>query len=491
MLMVLSLAGASVLMNVSTRYNYTQKAIGWDEALSAAEAGADYALANCRRTLSTSPTSPWTGWQKYSGAYNWTPVGSAAEGNAQLAAGNTLIYNLPSTAHLFSSGEGSTEFWYHVEVDAPSSLVVNGNQWYRIRSTGYAALPGLARAGNDNPSGARTHNDMLRKMDLRSDHFIMRYGDYAHPVGSAVAVYPQATRRIEVIVRPTTAFSLAAFVAETSGPAPNLTLIDSFNSQDTVNYPNGTYTSTPRNTATGVGAKGNVYINAPISSLGTTVYGNVSTNYGTVSRSSNIMGEVDDQDTRNVPTVQTPSWAASVVSSPSNVLVAGPPSSPVYRSWSSMNNLTVTLPPGYTSGVANVYVSGNVTGGITVASGVTLKVWFAGNLSMESRNIANQNNNASFLQLYGITPPAGQSQSVTLSDDIISELLAGGPGQRYFALECPGHDVTITANPDLCGSIIARSITSTGSANLHYDEALANVGTVVDFKRASWVEDER
>ena len=491
MLMVISLAGASVLMSVSTRYNYTQKAIGWDEALSAAEAGADYALANCRRMLSTSASTPWTGWQKYSGAYHWTPVSSPAEGNAQLAAGNTLIYNLPSDAHLFSSGEGSTEFWYHVEVDAPASLVVNGNQWYRIRSTGYAALPGLARAGNDTSVGAKTHNDLLRKMDLRNDHFILRYGDYAHPPGSVVSVVPQATRRIEVIARPTTVFSLAAFVAQTSGPAPNLNLIDSFNSQDTVNYPNGVYTSAPRNASTGVGSKGSVYVNSPIAALSTTVYGNVSTNYGTLSQSSNIAGEVDNQDTRTVPTVQTPSWAASVVSAPSTTLVAGPPSSPAYRSWSSMNNLTVTLPPGYTSGVANVYVSGNVTGGITVASGVTLKVWFAGNLSMESRNIANQNNNAAFLQLYGITPPAGQTQSVTLSDDIASELLVGPPGQRYFALDCPGHDVTISANPDLCGSIVARSITNTGSANLHYDEALANVGTVVDFKRASWVEDER
>ena len=33
MLMVLSMIGSAVLMTVSTRYNYTQKAIGWDEAL--------------------------------------------------------------------------------------------------------------------------------------------------------------------------------------------------------------------------------------------------------------------------------------------------------------------------------------------------------------------------------------------------------------------------------------------------------------------------
>src|ERR1700683_1756721 len=100
MLMVLSLVGATGLMTVSTRYNYTQKAIGWDEALAAAEAGADYGMVNCRRTLPTSETSPWIGWEKYAGAYTWTPVLSSADAAAQLALGQTLIYNLPAASYL-------------------------------------------------------------------------------------------------------------------------------------------------------------------------------------------------------------------------------------------------------------------------------------------------------------------------------------------------------------------------------------------------------
>jgi len=485
MLMVLSLVGATVLMTVSTRYNYTQKAIGWDEALAAAEAGADYGMVNCRRTLPTSTTSPWIGWQKYTGAYTWTTVSSSADATAQLAAGQTLIYNLPAGSHLLSTGEGATEFWYHVEVDAPSSLLVNGNQWYRIRSTGYAALPGMARAGNDNPSGSRTHNDILRKMDLRVDHFIMRYGDYAHGIGAAVPVSPQATRRVEVIAKPTTPFSLAAFTASPTNSSLNLALIDSFDSRDSVNYPGGVYNNTARNPATGVGSKGSIYINAPISSLSTSVYGDVFTNYGTLARTSNITGEVEDQETMNVPTVSAPSWAASVVSSPMTTLAAGPPSSPVYQSWSSIDNLSVTLPSGYSTGIAYIYVSGDVTGGITIAPGVTLNIWFEGNLSMKSRKIVNGNNNAANLQLYGITPPAGQTRTVDLSAGSIS------PGTLYFVLDCPGYDVTIASNPNICGAIIANSITATGTANLHYDEALSAVGSPVDFVRAMWVEDPR
>jgi hypothetical protein len=485
MLMVLSLVGATVLMTVSTRYNYTQKAIGWDEALAAAEAGADYGMVNCRRTLPTSTTSPWTGWEKYAGAYRWTPVLSSADAAAQLAAGQTLIYNLPAASYLTSAGEGSTVFWYHVEVDAPTSLVVNGNQWYRIRSTGYAALPGLARAGNDNPSGARTHNDILRKLDLRFDHFIMRYGDYAHAVGSVVPVSPQATRRVEVIAKPTTPFSLAAFLASPTGSPLSLALIDSFDSRDTVNYPNGLYNSAARNPSTGVGSKGSIYVNAPISALSAEIYGDVSTNYGTLARTSNITGAIENQETLAIPTVSAPSWAASVVSPPVTTLVAGPPSSPVYQSWSSIDSLSVTLPPGYSTGIANIYVSGNVTGGITVAPGVTLKVWFGGNFSMKSSKIVNGSNNAADLQFYGITPLAGLTRTVDLTAGSTS------PGTLYFALDCPGYEVSVAGNPNLCGSIIAKTISTTGSPNLHYDEALSTVGEPVDFERAMWVEDPR
>jgi hypothetical protein len=146
----------------------------------------------------------------------------------------------------------------------------------------------------------------------------------------------------------------------------------------------------------------------------------------------------------------------------------------------------VALPQVNTTGVANIYVSGDVTGGITIAQGVTLKIWFTGNFSMKSSNIVNPNNNAAFLQLFGITPPAGQTEKVTLSDDG-----SGNPIQCYFLLDSPGHDFTVSSNPDLFGAIVANSITASGVANLHYDEALANVGDLVDFKRAMWVEDER
>src|SRR5881227_1327175 len=123
MLAILSVVGANVLVAVSSRYNYTQKAVGWTEALTAAESGVDYGFANCRWSLAS--PSAWSGWKKYSSSTsNWVTVTDFNDANNELASGNKIIYDLPSGSHLLSTGEGTTDLWYHVEVDSPASFVI-------------------------------------------------------------------------------------------------------------------------------------------------------------------------------------------------------------------------------------------------------------------------------------------------------------------------------------------------------------------------------
>ena len=482
LLAVLSFVGATVLQTVSHRYDYSQKAVGWSEALNAAEAGVDYGFANC--TWNLAGQTPWTGWKKFSaGTSSWVAVTDVNDANTEIAAGRRIIYDLPAGSHLVSTGEGTTDLWYHVEVDSPASYLISGNRWYRIRATGYAGLAGMARANNDSPDGARTHNDMLRKFDLKTDHFIKRYGDYANAAGTSVAVTPQATRRIEIIARPQTAFSRAIVATAPTGNPVGVPLVDSFDSTDTAHYPGGLYSSAPRNAALGIGTNATVYVNAPISSFNANLYGSLETNGGSVAKGNNITGGVTNNVTLTIPPVLAPSWKVTASGAAPATLTAGTLAAPSHGSYSAANNITVVLPAGQTKGEAQVYVTGNVTGGITVASGVTLKLWFEGNFSMKARDIDNLNNNAANLQLYGIDPPAGQSRSFDIG--------SGNPGYVYFVLDAPGYDFSVNGNPDFVGAFIVKTLSGNGNTTWHYDEALGSAGLVTSYDRASWVEDPR
>jgi hypothetical protein len=386
-------------------------------------------------------------------------------------------------SHLLGVGEGTTDLWYHVEIDSPASYLISGNRWYRLRATGYAGLPGMARSNNDSPDGATSHNDMLRKLDLKVDHFIARYGDYAHAAGTKVAVTPQATRRVEVTVRPVTPFSRAIVASAPTGSPVVVPVVDSYNSADPVNYPNGLYSSAPRNASTGVGTNATVYVNAPISTFGAELYGSLETHGGSVTNGSNISGTVNNNVTLSIPPVTAPTWATTATGPAPATITAGTNLSPIYASYTSASQISVVLPAGQTTGVANLYVTGDVTGGITVAAGVTLRIWFEGNFSMKSRDIQNLNNNAAYLQLYGVDPPAGQTRTFDLN--------SGTPQFSYFTLDAPGYDFVNNGNPDVVGAFVVKTLGGNGNTSWHYDEALATAGLVTDYKIATWVEDPR
>ena len=494
-LAVLSVVGATVLLSVSSRYGYTEQAVGWQGALGFAEAGADFGLANCRWTANGNST-PWAGWKKYVSAnQTWVPVTDAADANTELTAGRRIIYDLPSGSHLTGTGQGATDGWYHVEVDAPASLVIAGNPWYRIRATGYTGLPGPARANNDSPDGTKAQGE-LRKVDLRVDHFIARYGDFAHAAPTAVSVAPQATRRIEVIVQPKGPFQ-AAMILQSK---PNSPTVDSYSSLDLVHYPGGLWNSTARNVATGVGTNGNIYINSPVanSDLSAMIYGNVATNGGTVTANPKISGTVNNSTVTTILPVTTPSWAVAASGVAPTTLTPAV-NSTTYGTYSSIpSGLTVSLPNGSPAGSTasvNIYLTGDIGSGnfngsgngtganITVGVGVTLKIWFAGKAGVKPPN--NLNQRPQNLQFYGVNPVAGSSIFWIDGNNYSG-------GASYFIVDAPGHDMINNANPDLCGSWIAKSILDNGpAAGWHFDEVLKNSGIPTDYKRASWVEDER
>src|SRR3954462_1243315 len=72
-ILVISLIGANVLQNCTTRFNVSSSQVrSWKESLFAAEAGGDIAYAEVRKTV-LDPTHAFTGWTN-AGTVHTSPV---------------------------------------------------------------------------------------------------------------------------------------------------------------------------------------------------------------------------------------------------------------------------------------------------------------------------------------------------------------------------------------------------------------------------------
>lgn len=468
MVMIAALASvaATTLLSMSARYNSTAHAVAWRQAMDAAESTAQVALTNLRRSVRSSGPAAFATNQGWSGP--------DANGTYTL-----LNYALQSAGH------GANRSWGSATIEAPVALRdARGTQWYRIRATGYTALPGQRHAGNDSAPGATTSGrNALRKLDYRYDHFASAFGEYGVTAGTRPVGSPQATRRLELIVQPH-GFWTAGVIANQTYDFP---LVDSFDSTDPAkSNADGTYNASKRQ------SNGDVVINSTSPPTGQ-IYGNASINADGISTGwgangsktgiNNVTGEVSNNVYIPTPPVTTPAWSATATNlgaAPSTIVASGANS---YFKASSLQGTTITLPAGQTSATVHVYVSGDITQSLTIAKGVTAKLYFAGNFNMKARDMTNLNNRAVNLQFYGIDPPAGQTRTVVFG--------SGNPGFRYAAWYAPGHDFTTNGNPDFVGSFVCKSFTANGNCSLHYDESLAGFGSVAGFVPVSWVEDNR
>ncbi|PYL04052.1 MAG: hypothetical protein DME32_02730, partial [Verrucomicrobia bacterium] len=163
-ILIISIIGANVLMNCTTRYNVTAKQVSaWRDALASSEAGADIAFAETRKTFANPATQfTGTGWS--------SPDTSVGPWTYTMPTPIGVTGNLSATA----------------TVD--NFTTVDGYRCYRIRSVGTARVFGLRRTGMDDAaarvgasfgtSGARGAGDSLvRKIDFNVDHFLATYGD--------------------------------------------------------------------------------------------------------------------------------------------------------------------------------------------------------------------------------------------------------------------------------------------------------------------------
>src|SRR5216684_775286 len=442
-ILIVSIIGATVLRNSTTRLNASSTQVrGWKEALSAAETGGDIAFAEIRKTLpGASPNpSPWTGWTN-SGTTHVSP--ETTFGSSNLRA-RTVV----ETCWFDASGV------FHLGDPPP-----NGNRWYRVRSKGTAPLLGLKRTGMDDAlmKDGLTHfaaigstamqditargkgNSLLRKIDFTYDHFVATYGPNGDGLNKALvtASYaPSISRRIEQIVEPVTPFFDAAIKSATIfyglGSAA---YIDSYDSR------NGPYDPTvktnPASPYYNDSRHGSVEIGSGTATIMGTIYGDVATNGGNVTKkTANVTGTIDNNVPFTLLDYQMPStstWAYQPL--PTNVTstkTIAPPSAgtsdaPIYYVFTSITGALTVNPAVVNGNTVDTYVAIRVTGdisggnaGVTVNPNVHLKIYFEGNISIKNNNIVNQNPSfanpyAGNLQFYGISPPAGTPQTVNLN----------------------------------------------------------------------------
>jgi hypothetical protein len=466
MLLVLSMIGASVLLNTIARYNGSMKIGGWQEALSAAEAGADLALNSCRLTVVSGGTPFDT---TSTPAWSLVDPTNANHQNVTFTSPLGNSYTLPmqyTVPTLTQSGQGSYQTWATVVVDAPPELIDSElNQWYRIRSTGYANLAGVARVSMDNPSdmGAR-RNNALRKFSFTKNRL----------TGQGITT-PLTSRTVEVMAQPVNAFGAAIIAQGNLKAVTNAYVVDSFDSRDATKSTNGQYDVAKRQ------SNGTVYSNSILMppNLAGDFYGNI------VTRASSIVGApivhggttTLNATTNLPPPVSAPVWGSKISPNPTGggAYQAGTVASPTYYVTSGAGNVTINPPAGGGTGAINIYFTDDFQGNVTVPVGIYTKIWLGG--AMKTPNVNNLNNNASFLEFYGIgnTP---NSQKIETKDTT-----------GYYGMIYAPYAQIKTGAGAVYGSIVGYDVNIKN--DIHYDEAFSAFGTAVDYVRASWVEDPR
>ena len=462
-ILIISLIGANVLQNCTTRFNVSSSQVrSWKEALFAAEAGGDIAYAEVRKTVLDPPHAfPTPSWTTAGAKHQSSETTFGANGLTTSTVVD-LFYNDPAT----------------------------GNPWFRARSKGTAPVTGLPRTGMDDRMGAGVRGDsLLRKIDFRTDHFIATYGPNGDGLGAAITpvLHPQITRRIEQISAPVTPFEAAIKCTGSFYGLGSAAQVDSYNSK------NGPYYFAANNPADPNfkdSRSGSVEIGTPVATVNGMLYGNISTNGGTVRPSQYITGTIDNNVPFTCPPFKMPTNMAPPQAAPTTVNstvaitppAAGTASAPTYYLLSELSGKLTINAVGAAQTYVAIHVTNDMTAHIDVKPNVHVKIFFDGNMDVKGRDIENESNLAANLQYYAISPanPA-TSQSIHIAP----------PGNFAATFYAPSADVSLNGNPDLIGAVVCKTFYGNGNTSWHYDRALDTEGDAVDYRIVSYVEDIR
>ena len=154
--------------------------------------------------------------------------------------------------------------------------------------------------------GAGVRGDsLLRKIDFNTDHFLAAYGPNGDGVGKTLVAVtnPQITRRIEQISALVTPFEAAIKCTGSFYGLGSAAQVDSYNSK------NGPYyfcANNPADPHFSDSRSGSVEIGTPVAEVNGMLYGNLSTNGGTIVPNQYITGTIDNNVPFTVPPFAMP-----------------------------------------------------------------------------------------------------------------------------------------------------------------------------------------
>ncbi len=462
-IITLAILSAVVLNILGTRHRQAFQTAAWHNALLAAEGGVDTAVAELRQSL-VNPTAAFSSWTRADGS-----SGGPNDGSTYF-----------TSSVLLRSGEGGQRSWATIEVSAPATLRDdNGTQWYRVRSTGYSEVSGgRVLAGN-------SMDVQLRKLNFHNDR---RASAEGRPITVNI---PNASRVIEVIIKPVGAFRAALFAEERIDMNNHNIVVDSYDSTDPAKSTNAFYDPAKRQ------ENGDIATNGSVIDVGNAhIYGDASTNGGSVLRAGNVTGTIHSDFYNelfpvSVPTMTPHMGTPSVVRA--NTTITATPSNPLMVILSEIKlsgsaafriNGAADGSPTYAQILVNGDISLSGQGQIILGPGVNLRLFVVGNADLTGNGVANPNRPLNF-QMYGVEQ---------LNPSIVPEFKIAGNGGFRGSLYAPNYLITMVGGghtDSIFGSFAGRRINMTGVQSVHYDEAMADAGLVSDFKVVSWFEDNR
>jgi hypothetical protein len=469
---VVSMIAANVLLNCTARYNQASNQVrSWNEALYAAESGADIAYNEVRKIA--------FGSTAFNASDGWTTSGTTYTSGT-----TTYGTNLMSTSQ---------------QVDLFYTDPTSGNAWYRIRSKGTSLLHGLQRTGLDDrlsngnrfAANGSTRGDgdtLLRKIDFKYDHFKATYGEWFNGVTTnPIVAAPQLSRRIELIAAPIGPFDdVAIKVTGNFYGLGSAAYIDSYRSSTGPYDP--TVKTNPADPRYVDSQSGSVQIDNATATVFGDIYGNLYTNGGTATKKTlNVHGTIDNNVPFTLPSFSYPSNLPAPQASPTKVTSdttinpTGTFNAPTVYLLSSFTKQLTINQNGSSQTYVAIHLTSDFTGQIDVKPGVHVQFFIDGNVDVKAQDLINETGLAGNLQFYSIPPADGSPQHVNINS----------PGNLVAAFYAPGADFTMNGNPDVIGAVVAKSFYGNGNTSWHYDRSLDSLGEVTDYRIASYVEDIR